>query len=86
MKFQRISCIRLSEKFLSFYKEIDAQCFLFYIIFISFCSVEINTATFHRLGFAFVQRCIVGKNTFAKERHFSDYLISDVRYIHENFL
>ena len=51
------SCIRLSEKFLSFYEEIiDAQCFLFYIILSNydpFCSVEINTATFHRLGFTF---------------------------------
>ena len=54
-------CIRLSEKFLSFYEEIvDAQRFLFYIIIFCritygpFCSVEINTATFHRFGFTFV--------------------------------
>ena len=30
-------CIRLSEKFLSFYKEIiDAQCFLFYISLLNY--------------------------------------------------
>ena len=50
--------IGLSGKFLSFYEEIiDAQCFLFYTILSNygpFCSVEINTATFHKLGFAFV--------------------------------
>ena len=68
---------RLSEKFLSFYEEIiDAQCFcvvLFSrITYGPFCSVEINTATFRRLVFTFVRRCTVVKDTFAKERHFSD--------------
>ena len=66
--------IRLSEKFLSFYEEIiDAQFItqLFCrITYDPFCSVEINNVTFHRLGSAFVRRCIVVKNTFAKERHF----------------
>ena len=45
--------IRLSEKFLSFYEEIiDTQPFLFYIILSKdpFCSVETDTATFHKLG------------------------------------
>ena len=65
---------------LSFYEKIiDAQGFLFYIILSNyvgpFCSVEMNTATFHGLAFAFVRRCTVVKNTFAKERHFSDNLI-----------
>ena len=50
--------IRLSEKFLSFYEEIiDAQRLLFYSILSNydpFCFVEINTATFHRLGFTLV--------------------------------
>ena len=51
-----VQCIRLT-KFPSFYEEvIDAQRFSFGIIFTydRFCSVEINTATFHRLGFTFV--------------------------------
>ena len=61
--------IRMSEKFLSFY---EAQRFSFYIILS--CSAETNTATFHRLGFTFVRRCTVVKNTFARGRHFSDNL------------
>ena len=40
-----------------------------------FSSVEINTATFYRLGFTFVRRCSVVRNTFAEERHLSDDLI-----------
>ena len=57
---------------LSFYEKIiDAQGFLFYIILSNyvgpFCSVEINTTTFHGLAFTFVRRCIVVKNTFAKQ-------------------
>ena len=39
------------------------------------CSVETNTETFHRFGLTFVRRCTVVKNTFAKERRFSDNLI-----------
>ena len=57
---------------------IDAQGFLFDIISSNyvrrFCSVEINTATFHRLGFTFIRRCTAVRNTFAKERHFPDNL------------
>ena len=52
--------------------------FLSYIILSNydpFCSVEINTATFRTLAFTFLWSCIVAKNTFAKERYFSDNLI-----------
>ena len=52
-------------------------CFILFsrMTYDSFCYVEINTATFRRLGFTFVRRCTVVKNTFAKERRFSDNLI-----------
>ena len=79
--------IRLCEEFLSFYEEtIDAQDVSSFILFCRitynpFCSVEVNTATFHRLGFTFVRRCIVVKYTFAKERHFPDNLIISKLYI-----
>ena len=54
-----MKCIRLSEKFLSFYEEIiDVQCFLLIlfcrITYDPFCSVEVNTATFDIFGFTFV--------------------------------
>ena len=70
-------CIRSSAKFLSFYEEIiDANVFPFIlfcrITYDQFYSVEINTATFHRLGFTFAP---VVKDTFAKERNSSDNLI-----------
>ena len=67
---------RLSEKFLSFHEEIlDAQRFVLFcrITYDPFSSVEINTATFHRLCFfTFVRRCTVVIN---KESYFSDSLI-----------
>ena len=72
--------IRSSEKFLSFYEEIiEANVFCFILFcqttYDPFCPVQINTATFHRLGFTFVWRCIAVKSTFAKERHSPDNLI-----------
>ena len=47
--------IRSSEKFLSFYKEMNAH-FSFYIILSNyvFCSIEINITMFDGLGFMFV--------------------------------
>ena len=44
---------------------------LFYrITYDPFCSIEMKITTFDRLGFMFVQRCVV-----VKEKHFSDNLI-----------
>ena len=58
--------IRSSEKFLYSCKEImDTH-------FDSFCSIKIKITTFDRLGFVFVQRCVVVKDVSVKERHFSD--------------
>ena len=46
---------------------------LFYrVTYDPFCSIEIRITTFDRLGFMFVQRCIVVKDVYVKERHFSD--------------
>ena len=39
-----------------------------------FCSIKIKITTLDRLGFMFVQKCIV-KDVSVKERHFSDNLI-----------
>ena len=75
----RTDGIRLSEKFLSFYQEIiyyNVYILFCRITYDPFCSVEINTATFHKLGFTFVRRCTVVENMFAKGRHFSDNLNS----------
>ena len=66
-----IQYVGLSEKSLSFYEEIiDAHD--------PFCFVEINSATFRTLGFRFVRRCTVVRNTFARERHFSG---SPIQYV-----
>ena len=67
----------LSKKFVSFYEEIIDALFR-RITYDLFCSVEIKTATFHRLGFTFVRMCIIVKNTFAKERNFLDTFVSKV--------
>ena len=62
MFYEPAETIRLFEKFLSFYEEIiDALTF--------------RLAFRGHFGFTFVRKCSVVKNTFAKERHFSDNLI-----------
>ena len=73
--------IRLSEKFLSFYEEIiDAQRFLFYIIFsnyvrsILFCWDKHRDISQTRFHVCTKVHCCK-KNTFAKERHFPDNLL-----------
>ena len=38
--------------------------------------------TFHRLGFTFLSSCTVVKNTFEKERYFTDNLIHRRKSIH----
>ena len=43
-----------------------------------FRSVEISIAIFRRFGFRFARRCTVVRNTFARERHFSD---SPIQYV-----
>ena len=49
-----------------------AQHFPFYIILSNpFCSIKIKITTFDRLGFMFVQRCVVLKYVSVKERDFS---------------
>ena len=55
----------------------NVSCFILFcrITYDPFRSVEINTATLYKLGFTFVWRCTIVKNTFAKERCFSDNLI-----------
>ena len=41
-----------------------------------FCSIKIKTTTSDKLGFMFVQRCVVVKDVSVRERHFSDNLIT----------
>ena len=50
-KSSYLPATRLSEKFLH-----NVVCFILFcrITYDPFCSVEINTATFHKLGFTFV--------------------------------
>ena len=40
-----------------------------------FSSIKIKSTTFDKLGFTFVQSCIVVKHVSVKERHFPDNLI-----------
>ena len=43
---------------------------LFYrITYDPFCSIKIKITTFDRLGFMFLQRCVVVKDVSVKERH-----------------
>ena len=44
-----------------------------------FCSIKIKITMFDRLGFMFVQRCVVVKDASVKKRHFSDNLIHTSR-------
>ena len=56
---------------------------LFYrITYDPLSSIKIKITMFDRLGFMFVQRCIVAKDMSVKEKHFSDNLILIMEYLY----
>ena len=59
-------------KFFVLYYFVNDFCFILFCrtTYDPFCSVEINTATFHRLGFTFLRRCTVVKKHVCERKTF----------------